>query len=263
MTIATMDQLVGGLANGQRIAWNKSNPGTGTSGVWMSLWKQGGSPGAAATPPSAGEIPTNSTAGALPFTNPGSGSAYLAQCAMGMAAVGIITMYDRLWHNSGLSGTVTTSQTINSAALTRPDANGNDVECWLEVNTATGSTSRTASITYTDGVNGTGRTGSLTLPATPSAQRMIPMTNQAGDYNVKSIQSVTLSGTTGTAGDFGFVLLRRIAEVPLLTGSSAVDRDAFGLGLPQIYNNACLALFVMCSTTNQGPFTGMYSIAVG
>jgi hypothetical protein len=265
MVINTLDGLVAGLASGQRKFWNKSGPASATGGTWVSLWKQGGSPGAAVTPPTGtGEVPTNATVGALPFTNPsGANLAYLAQCSMGCASAGTMTLYDRLWHNSGLSGTAITAQTVNSLALTRPDANGNDVECWMECNTALGATARTLTISYTDGANGAGRSGTVAVPASMPAQRMIPMTNQSGDYNVKSVQSCTLSASTGTTGDFGLVLLRRVAEIPIANANSASDRDAFALGMPQLYSGACLALLVLCSTASQGLTLGTYSIAVG
>lgn len=265
MAITTLDALVAGLTSGQRKAWQKAAQGGGASGGYVSAYKTGGTPAGAATPPTGtGEIPTNATAGALPFTNPSGGQlAYLAQFSAACHTTGTVTLYDRLWHNSGLSGTTLTAQTVNSLALTRPDANGNDVECWLECNTATGTTARTLTVSYTDAANGAGRAGTIAIPANMLAGRMIPMTNQSGDYGVKSIQSATLSASTGTAGDFGLVLLRRIADIPMLVSDSGVDRDAFALGLPQIYSGACLAVLAFCSAATQGPWQGLYSIAVG
>jgi hypothetical protein len=265
MAITTLDGLVAGFTSGQRRAWQKAAQTGGGAGGYVSLFKTAGTPsGASTTPTGTGEIPTNATAGALGFTNPSGGNlAYLAQCSIACHTTGTVTIYDRLWHNSGLSGTVITAQTVNSLALTRPDAVGSNVECWLECNTVTGTTARTLTVSYTDAVNGAGRSGTIAIPASMPANRMIPMTNQSGDYGVKSIQSCTLSATTGTAGDFGLVLLRRIVDIPTLVADSGVDRDAFALGLPQIYSGACLAILAFCSAATQGPWHGLYSIAVG
>jgi hypothetical protein len=38
---------------------------------------------------------------------------------------------------------------VNSTAITRPDANGDDTELWVEIYTTVGTTARTLTITYT------------------------------------------------------------------------------------------------------------------
>jgi hypothetical protein len=81
---------------------------------------------------------------------------------------------------------------------------------------------------------------------------MFPFTLQAGDTGVRTVSQVQLSAATGTAGDFGLVLLRRLAEVPITAVNVLADRDAFALGMPEIFPDACLTLQVLCTTTSTG-----------
>ena len=61
---------------------------------------------------------------------------------MSSATAGAIVLVDRIWHNSGLSATITTSQTVNSNAWPARDdnesTNGEGVLVGMEVHAATG-----------------------------------------------------------------------------------------------------------------------------
>jgi len=81
---------------------------------------------------------------------------------------------------------------------------------------------------------------------------MIPFALAAGDTGVRSVQSVTLSATTGTAGDFGLTINRRVAIIGLPSGGIGDTLNIFSLGMPRIYDNACLALLCNTSTTTTG-----------
>src|SRR5579859_6600087 len=137
-----MDGLVAALAAGQPSDTYEASLTAKAAGNFCSLWTAGGRPGAGATPATgAGAAPTNATAGAIAYTNPGSGTGYLARLFVTGSTVGSLILYDRLVHTSGLSGIVTTAQTVNSTAITRTYNSSADVGAWLERYTATGSTS--------------------------------------------------------------------------------------------------------------------------
>lgn len=279
MAIETLDGLVAGLTGGQTIQFSRPIDPPNTA-RWGSAWVNSGTndyfPPMGSTPPTgAGEAPTNSTAGALLFTNPGgASSAYLAvlTTAGGTSSPGQVMLYDRLVHTSGLSGTVTTAQTVNSAAITRPDANGEGVELWLEWYTTTGSTLRTFTASYTNQAGTSGRTAAVTPPEQCTAGAMWNLPLQAGDTGVRSVQSITLSGTTGTAGNFGVTLLRRLAVNggPLASpfqnasgGGVGDSNDAFGTGLPEIHSGACLALAIYSENSTNSLVLGQLCVAVG
>ncbi len=266
MPINSMDALIAALP-GQHRRIYKVSATARAAGTWYSLWRVGGVPGPASTPPTGnGEIPTRTTAGAIPFTNPsGSNRLYLARFSAAMSQSNVLVLYDRLWHNSGFNANITTVQTIASPpTLTRPDATGEDVELWGEVYVATGTTASTFSVSYTNSGGVSGRTATYSKPgAALVAGEIFPFTLQSGDTGVRTVSSVQLSAATGAAGDFGLVLLRRIAELPINTANSGQDRDLFGIGMPEIYSDACLALLALCGGTTLGLSIGSIVLIEG
>lgn len=249
MAIATLDQLIEALgANQQRASFYKvASPGA--IGGIVSLWTVAGTPGAAANPSSgvAGDIPTDATAGAFIFTNPTAPDlTYLSRLALAAAnSPYVLHIYDRLWQNSGLSTTSTSAQTVNSVALTRPDANGDDVEAWWQCYANMGSGAPTSvTISYTNQGGTSGRTGTLSnFVASQPIHRTLPFTLQAGDTGVRSIQSYTQNASL-VSGTFGLVLRRKIVSFIAPVGNAGAQTDAFALGLPPVPDDACIELLL-------------------
>lgn len=265
MTVSTMDGLVAALTAGETRSFLKASQTSEGAGTWHSLWKAAGFPGAGGNPGSAnGEIPTDATAGAFPFTNAaGSDNNYLGYIGAATSTAGTLILYDRLWHNSTLSGALTTAQTFTQPALTRY-TNGQGVELWGEVYTAMGATASTFTATYTDQDGNASNSATYVMPANAlSANQMFPFDLASGDYGVRSVQQVQLSASTGTAGNFGLTLLKRIVTIPLPQVNVGVVYDAFSSGLREISDDACLAFMVQCSTTNTGTINGELTIAKG
>lgn len=180
-----------------------------------------------------------------------------------MTDEGMFVVYDRLVHTSGLSGTVLSAQSVNSAALPSRATGGANVEAWIEVYTGLGSTARTMTVSYTSQAGTAGRTGGVALAASMKAGEMRPIALQGGDTGVRSVESLTLSGTTGTAGDFGVTLLRRLANVAVLGTYGVAQADAFDLGLPSIDANACLAFMCDFDSFAVRPLCGLLTFARG
>lgn len=220
------------------------NPSTAASvNAWYSSWLGNFEPppGVAPTSGLSGSIPTNTTVGAIPIDNAVSGSNFLIDLSVVTSTVpGVLYIYDRLWHNSGLDMTITTSQTINSVALDRPDVNGVNAELWLDSYTAIGAGTPVITATYTNS-SGTGsRTATLQNIASSASQgRTFPFALDAGDIGVKSVQSfiMSISRTSGTAG---LVIRRRIATIPLIYISQWVKSDVLSIPLRKIETNGCL-----------------------
>ena len=262
--LTSMDDLVKALASRPIIPIYKASITAKFSGSFQSLWRVAGFPTAGNIPASGnGEIPTKNTVGALNFTNAVVGKdLYLGKLGLQSSTAGTFMLYDRLWTNSGLSGAVTTAQTFTMPSLTRhTDAVG--VEACVEIYTATGATAVTATINYTNSDGVSGRTGTTSIVASPAVGQMFPFLLASGDDGIKSIQSVTLSATTGTAGNFGLTLLKRKAEIPLSSANIGTVLDAVSLGLPPILNDSCLAFMVMTTTTNTGNVSGTTCIIEG
>lgn len=174
--------------------------------LWTSAPFAGSAPGAAAAC-------TASTTGALrgmPTTS--SGSLFMrASEVWANDGAFTLTLCDRLSHQSGLDATDTAEQTTNlpTAALTRY-TDGVGVRALAEVYTQIGATARTFTITYTDTEDNTG----VVSPASSvfgsannrEVARYFSIPLAAGDTGIKAVESVTLSASTGTAGNFGITL---------------------------------------------------------
>lgn len=227
------------------------------AGRMTSLWQYEGSYGAGSAP-TTGAIPTNATAGAIPFTSPAvSKQKWLTQYGGTANVSGTLILYDRLFHIGNLSGTVTTAQTVQGAvpspALTRNTGGvGNMV--FYEIYTQVGTTATTLTISYTDNDGNTGQTSpAVTFGGTNfrevQAIRRIPLL--AGDKGVRAVASATVLATTGTAGAFGITIAKPIAYLPLNSTGILGFRDyATGLpGIPEIDSAACLSLMWVANTT--------------
>ena len=262
MAIVSLDQLL--AASNQLKSFGKVSMTAKAAGTFQSLWTAAGLPAAGANPASlAMVIPTSATAGALPFVNPATGLSYISKIGSSQQTIGTLILYDRIAHSSGLNGTLTTAQAVNGAALTR-HTTGEDVGLFLEVYAATGATASNVTISYTNSAGVAGRTTpAIAMQVTPVAGQMLPIPLQAGDTGIRSVQSVTLSASTATAGNFGITLVKRIAEIPITVAGTGVVLDPFALGFPQIENNACLSMMVVTSTTSTGFVTGTINIAQG
>lgn len=199
-------------------------------------------------------------------TNPGAINAQLANYSPNSAYVlggrftngltrGTYILIDRLCHQGGLDGTLTTTQTTNlpTAALTRY-TNGVGVMAAVVIYTAIGATASTFTVSYTNQAGVAGQTsiahiiGSSTYNA---GGRFIPIPLANGDSGVRSVESITLSATTGTAGNFGIVLFRPIAMFAIETLNPVVSDLISGCaagGLEPINDNACLSLLQVCET---------------
>jgi hypothetical protein len=155
-----------------------------------------------------------------------------------------LVLCDRLSHTSGLSGTATGAQTTNlpTAALTRYTT-GVGVQIGVRIWTAVGSTRVDVSVSYTNQAGTAGRATTATRFNTAlAASRFVWLPLQAGDSGARSVQSLTLSGSTGTAGDIGVVLFKPLACYGNFeqTGGT-VDLFTGGGGLfPTILDDACL-----------------------
>ena len=277
--IENIDNLVKALGNNSsRIILDKASIASQTANSYCSLWRATGQPGQGAIPTVVATC-NNTTVGTIGFnqqTSPVTSYGAYLEIATGNAAM-TMELHDRLANMGGLNGTLTTAQSVNldlntllatdNIGTRKGDANYSDIQWWLEWYTATGGTAVTATIvvTYNDGT--TGNLSVLSLAATRPASHMIPLNSlippaQSGKF-IRGIVSVTLSATTGTAGNFGVTVTR-----PRMTLSSPFANFKFiadwaQLGLPEIYNSSAIFPIVLTSTTSTGTVRGGGKIAHG
>jgi hypothetical protein len=246
------------IKNGLRtpVATYKATAAATANGRFTSLWAIAGLPGAGATAPNfaagSGYTCDSATAGAIPLVYPTGKQLYLAGIRTslgGQAATvgGTLILYDRLWHCRGFNANSALLQSITTpGALPARDrlgtADGNQVEPFIEIYTAPGATPATLTFNYTNSAGTPTRSG--TIPGFASgiaaANNLLPIALEEGDTGVRQVTGVQLSIGTGTAGDFGVTLMRRIAEVDITGLGEPEFADVFKLAKPRIYGGSCL-----------------------
>lgn len=273
MAINNRDALIDALANNSsRIVWDKASIANAAAGQTFSLWRATGVPSQGAIPTTSA-VATSALTGAMGFTNqtPPVTSYYAWQTVVTQNNTTSVEIHDRLAHMGGLVGNVTTAQTVTGLDLStiglpadrRGDANYSDIQWWLEVYTDMGATAATATVNVTYDDASTGNLGAISLGATPRAGRLYGLISAVPGRFIRGINSVTLSVSTGTAGNFGFTATRPRTTVSSLVANKAESFDWAALGLPQIPNDSCLQLIMICNTTTTGTVRGQGKIAHG
>lgn len=270
MTITSRDDLINALGNNSTsLVISKASLTSQLAGSFTALWRSAGIPGQGAIPTTVA-ICDNTTLGGFTFTNPVAPvKTYLARLFFVSSNTGTdVQIHDRLAHAGGKSGTVTTAQTVNvdasDVALVdrRGDANYSDVQWWLEWYTTTGSTAvnATCAVTYDDE---TTANIVIAVAASTAASRMLAINSTTAGRFIKSIQSVTLSASTGTAGNFGVTATRALCGVSLGLANAGEVADWAYLGLPRVNDNACLTMVTINGTTSSGALYGSGKLAQG
>lgn len=268
MTITTVDGLIEAMGNNSsRVVIDKASIANAAAGQFHSLWRATGQPGQGAIPTAAAPC-DNTLLGSIQFTQQTTpATSYLAILEGLCANAGTtLEIHDRLGHMGGLSGTVTTAQTVSldlNALLAsdnldsrKGDANFSDVQWWLEWYADTGGTAVnvTVNVTYNDGSSG--NLSVVALAATRRASFMQPLNGfipaaDSGKY-IRDVNTVTLSATTGTAGNFGVTATRYRAALYKPLANARWTADWAELGLPEIPNESCLFCVQMAAATSTG-----------
>lgn len=247
---------------------------TSTTNKLTSLWRSSPNLGAIPTTPAICKV---DTLGAL-FTAPALGALtnayFIAQLEIACAsnAYSSFILADRLSHQGGLSGTATATQTTNlpTAALPRY-TDGVGVMAALEIYTAVGTLAQTATVSYTNQAGISGRTSKAVVIGAASdnaAGRLIPIPLQDGDVGVRSVESVTPTSSTGTAGNYGVTLFKPLMLIPNVANlAHAIQQRTLnsfigGYGCcPEIPDDACLQLLAIANTTSIGAVHGAFHLA--
>jgi len=170
-----------------------------------------------------------------------------------------MTVVDVLNHHGGMSGTVTTEQTTNlpsgsTAALTR-HTTGAGVMIGLLIYSIVGTTATTVTVRYTNQAGTSNRTSTATSfggSGFREVARLILIPLQADDTGVRSVEGVTLAGTSGSAGNFGVIMFKPLTAFALENTSGAMPIDAVTGGmvgaLQPFDDTACLSCMVIANT---------------
>lgn len=268
MAIATLDGVIAGCEPPQFFL--KSFSGTTVAGRPFTPFYTGGIPGAAVAPtPGLSGAALTSYLGQLPFTNPGSGTSYLARfVGLATGQPGQLILADRLWHNSGITITSTASQTVNSVTFPARDqdgtTNGKGVLLGVEVSTATGAGTPNISVTYTNSANVGSKTGANIYGTSANSPigTFYPIGLAAGDVGVRSIQSLTLSATW-TSGTIHLVAYRILSVIQIGASGISTAVDVVTGGMPEMFNDTVPFLIFIPSTTSSTSLQGSMTVTQG
>jgi len=149
------------------------------------------------------------------------------------------------------SGTHTVTGQL-AVSLTR-QTDGPGVEIWLEILTQIGATPTTVQAAYTDESSNSSTTQSTTLGGTSYREktRLIRLPRGSGDKGVLVCDSITLAGSTGTAGNICVVLAKPLVELEILFGGVVAAKNLMqGQPSPiEIVAGACLTFNWIPRTT--------------
>jgi hypothetical protein len=273
MAITDIAQVYAGLRPEVFVVRSFSGTVQPSGGVFTDIYIAGSVPAAAVPSPGLAGVALTTLVGALPFSNSVNnvylagvncetlqdyGLTYTATTDYNPTKMNYSFMLvDRLWHNSGINATSTSLQNINSVPWPDRDinesVNGEGVYLALENSSATtnslDSLGYTVTVTYTNSDGVPARTGTtIDMGYITSAGNnfvrqgsWIPISLQAGDTGVQSVQTIQLSSSYGAGPVLHLVAYRPIAMVQSRgSRDSASTEDAITLALPQLWNDSVL-----------------------
>lgn len=206
---------------------------------------------------SGGLAPTCNTLG-FPFIRDVAGkSNYLSRVAFqGTYAIGL-QLLDLHWIASGFAANITTAQNMPSFPTLTRNTSGLGNLLFLHVFTQAGSTAVTVTVSFTDSDGTSGKLATCNLPASTHANRTMQMQLPAGCKGVKSVQSVTFSATTGSAGNIGVYIAKPLTTfLNLPTAYQTFNFNFVDVGLPLLESGAAILINGLATTTLNGPLNG-------
>ena len=263
MAITTLDGAIAGMQPQAPIM--KVGAAMKGAGIPHTFWYTAGVPGAAAANAvgvNGAAVTGNAVVGQVARNDPTSGlNAYLARLSVTASVSGTLLLIDRLWHNSGLSTTLTTSQSITPATLPSRDANGltdgDGVLAALEWSAAGGAGTPTVTLTYTDHDGNTGQSATLVANTTPNAGTFEIFQLAAGDHGVRA-PTALIQTATRTSGTYHLVLFRILAQVEVTAANVGNAIDVLTGGMPRLYNGTVPQLVWIPTATTATTIMGQY-----
>jgi hypothetical protein len=265
MAITTVDQANQGKCYPIKIYKSGAIRSTSGAGTLCTFVYSAGNPSPPSNPSDgmAGAALSGNTTGYLNYTNHPTGYTYLhslsGQVTTGSLSQvkGGIVIADRLWQQSGIDVTNTSSQTINSVAFPPRDSNGTIngegvMIALIATSTLGAAPSTSMTIDYTNSANVASRTGTISsIPTleTGASVRVAPFCLAAGDTGVKSIQSINIGASmvSGSVSLVAYRIITMIGDVGIYKRDYA---DIFECGFPRIYDDSLLEfMFYSFSTT--------------
>lgn len=246
MALATVGDIILGASSSADVRQFSKSSVTVNTGFFSSLFTAGTVPAAGSAPGTTAAVCTSATTGALSFNNATVGTTRIYEIGVCLiAAYRFLFLVDRLAHISGYSGTSTSAQN-NAISVTsvssarRGDSDYSEVMWFIEIYTAAGGTSTNITFNYTNGAGTSGQTVIQTFSnGLTGARKMVRILGNNNEP-IQSIQSVTLSASTGTTGDFGITACRFVTPIFSPYASDGYTMNWMETRLAKVPDDACL-----------------------
>jgi hypothetical protein len=253
MAITSFDDYI--VSAKQLMPIKKTASVTAVAQMITSVFDQAGLPGAGTlggTNTANGLVPTDATAGA-PTINAFTGGAkgYLTRCSSYNSVACTLYLVDILFkagaYSFNAAQTLSAQPSYSSRVPGGTDFKGTEI--WLEtVGAFTGS--QTIAVTYLDQDGNAGTTGAIATGVAPIARRCLALPLAAGDSGVQRIDTVT--STIATVGTFNVLVVRPLLIMRIPGTGTGFDMDMLRTGMPEIFADSALALYVRSDSTATG-----------
>jgi hypothetical protein len=271
VAITSMDTLVNAMIRYPTV-WGKDTASNKAAGVGHTPWYGTGIIGAGAAPSGGLNGATFSATTTGQIASPAAvagATSYLANwSATQSAGVGGLWLIDRQWGNVPVV-TITGAQAVTSptwvARDTSASTNGAGVFLALEVSSTTGNLGAitNTTVSYTNSAGTAGRTATCaSFPITATTGTWVPMSLQAGDLGVRSVQSITL-GTSYVSGAVHLVSWRFLNALSTPNVNTTYTKTFTGTNLAAVWDSSVLQLVYWPTGTTVGAVAGELWYAQG
>ena len=284
----SQDDIINSLTvsgRGYRTDWQKSTFATTahTAGVWYSLFRGGGNPGADTILGTGTNLAfqalTDATTNATGIRHGGNVGGFkvllnaAAQTAAATTAPCVLMLVDLLGFYPITTVTTTGDQALNNTVTLPRYTDGAGVQAFLTPSTVMGAGTPSIRLTYTDSGGTAGNLTPATLPigntAAPVTQIVYSGTGAGkfgpfvplatGDAGIRSVQQFSLSASY-VSGVLNLVLCKPLMTLPITTLGVTAERDLVNqfASMPKVYDGACLAWLMLAgaATPVASPISG-------
>lgn len=250
-----INRATGGAAQPPQHVWyHKSSSNVNVAQYFGSMWGVEGMRWGAGAPPTSAAVPDNTTPGGVLQADPTGGrQLWMASFQGKVTGTGYMVFYDRLLHCGGLDGSINTAQTVGGSLTRYTNGLGNYIlaEVYSSVG---GSATSTITGSYT---NQAGNPATIPVATNyvlgpgvaqfPYAAMPLPLAS--GDTGVRALASVTLTNSTGSAGNWGVSIIHPLVIVPCSTTGGGYVFD-YTEWLPEIATDACIGMYYQRASTS-------------
>ena len=288
MGFSSVDDLISEMSAGKtwRADWNKiTGAGAYTAGRWYDLSLLAGTPIANTYSGTAlnAQNPSDATWGLYHGGNVSADTKHIinasAYTAVATAVPAVLMLVDVCLYYPGISLNSASAQNMTNTNTLSRYTDGVGLRAFMTVTTQSGATAHNIAMSYTDAAGNASNTLPVTVACTASAivghithsgtaannyGPFLPLA--AGDTGIRSVQSVTISATSG-AGVGCLVLAKPLLTLPITTVSVAAERDLVNQlpSMPRVVDGACLTwlYFAGAATAASTNFYGGVEFAWG